>query len=133
MTLNVVKLDDRGLVLAGKHQDILVWRRAGGRVESVTNEGSWIGVTEDLRDQIADLSIPMAEGDVALLYTDGATEAMNASGEMFGEERLARAFARVAERPLEQALEGLFVEVASFQARQDDDITMLLVRRLPAA
>ena len=133
MTLNVVQLGDRGLALAGKHQDILVWRRRAGRVESITNEGSWIGVAEDLRDQISDLAIPMAEGDVALFYTDGATEAMDATGEMFGEARLARAFARVAEHPLEQALEELFADVASFQARQDDDITMMLVRRLPAA
>ncbi|HSN93266.1 MAG TPA: PP2C family protein-serine/threonine phosphatase [Anaeromyxobacteraceae bacterium] len=133
MTLNVVQLGERGLTLAGKHQDILVWRRTAGRVENVTNEGCWIGIAEDLRGQIANLAVPMAEGDVALFYTDGATEAMNASGEMFGETRLSQAFGRVADRPLEQALEALFREVAAFQAQQDDDITMMLVRRLPAA
>jgi serine phosphatase RsbU (regulator of sigma subunit) len=58
---------------------------------------------------------------------------MDATGEMFGEGRLAAAFARVAERPLEQALGELFADVAAFQTRQDDDITMMLVRRLPAA
>jgi serine phosphatase RsbU (regulator of sigma subunit) len=133
MTLNVVRLGEDGLKLAGKHQDVLVFRRAERRVESISNEGCWIGVAEDLRGQIADLSVPMAPGDVALFYTDGATEAMNATGQMFGEGRLASAFARVAERPLEQALEALFAEVAAHQAGQDDDITMMLVRRLPAA
>jgi serine phosphatase RsbU (regulator of sigma subunit) len=133
MTLNVIRLGEDGLRLAGKHQDVLVWRRRTGRVETVSNEGCWIGVTGDLRGQIADLAVPMAGGDVALFYTDGATEAMNGTGEMFGEGRLAAAFARVAERPLEQALEALFGEVAAFQAQQDDDITMMIVRRLPAA
>jgi sigma-B regulation protein RsbU (phosphoserine phosphatase) len=132
MTLNVVRLRDDGLALAGKHQDVLVWRRATGRVESISNEGSWIGVTDQLDGQITDLAIAMDEDDVALFYTDGATEAMNAAGEMFGEDRLAAALARVVERPLEQALEALFAAVSAFQGTQDDDITMMLVRKLPA-
>ena len=33
VTLNLVRLDPGGLTLAGKHQDLLVWRAAGGRVE----------------------------------------------------------------------------------------------------
>ena len=119
--------------LAGKHQDVLVWRRATGRVESISNDGSWIGVTDQLDGQITDLTFAMDEDDVALFYTDGATEAMNASGEMFGEDRLAAALARVVERPLEQGLEALFAEVSAFQDTQDDDITMMLVRKLPAA
>ncbi len=129
MTLNVVRLGDGGLTLAGKHQDVLVWRRASRRVETVTNEGCWIGVVEDTRGRVADQIVPMEEGDVALFFTDGATEAANAQGEMFGEERLAAALAEVAERPLDEALEVLFARVAEFRAGQDDDVTMMLVRR----
>jgi serine phosphatase RsbU (regulator of sigma subunit) len=133
MTLNVVRLRDDRLTVAGKHQDVLVWRRAAGRVEPISNEGSWIGIMKDVASSVSDQEIPMREGDVALFYTDGATEAMSAAGEMFGEERLAAALARVAERPLDSALEALFADVAAFQGTQDDDITMMLVRRLPAA
>jgi len=133
MTLNVVRLRDQGLTLAGKHQDVLVWRAAGGRVETVSNDGCWIGVVEDTRGRIADQVIPMAEGDLALFFTDGATEAMSAAGEMFGEERLAAALAKVAERPLTEALEALFAEICAFRSVQDDDVTMMLLRRMPAA
>ena len=129
MTLNVVRLRDEGLTLAGKHQDVLVWRRAGGNVETVQNEGCWIGVVEDTRGRVADQVIPMAEGDVALFFTDGATEAMNAAGEMYGEARLAATLARVADQPLDEALEALFGDIAAFRAVQDDDVTMMLVRR----
>jgi phosphoserine phosphatase RsbU/P len=131
MTLNVVRLRDEGLTVAGKHQDVLVWRRASSKVETVANDGCWIGVVDDTRGRVGDQVIPMAEGDLALFYTDGATEAMNAAGEMYGEVRLAESLARVAEKPLEEALEALFLEIAAFRAVQDDDVTMMLVRRAP--
>ncbi len=129
MTLNVVRLHDEGLTLAGKHQDVLVWRQATGRVETVSNEGCWIGVVEDTRGRVVDLAVPMAEDDVALFYTDGATEAMNEKGEMFGEERLAAALEGVAHLALDEALERLFAEIAAFRSVQDDDVTMMLIRR----
>lgn len=133
MTLNVVRLADAGLTLAGKHQDVLVWRRATGRVEAVANEGCWIGIVEDTRDAVTDQVIPMEEGDVALFFTDGATEAMDANGDMYGDARLAAALARVAERPLDEALEVLFADIAAFRAEQEDDVTLLLVRKTTAA
>jgi len=128
-----VQLRDDGLTLAGKHQDVLVWRRATGEVETVANEGCWIGVVDDTRGRVADMVIPMVEGDLALFFTDGATEAMNGNGEMYGEGRLAAVLAKVADRPLEEALEVLFADIASFRAIQDDDVTMMLVRRAPEA
>jgi serine phosphatase RsbU (regulator of sigma subunit) len=133
MTLNVVQLRDEGLTLAGKHQDVLVWRKASGKVEPVSNEGCWIGIVEDTRRHVADEVIPMDAGDVALFFTDGATEAMNAAGEMFGDERLAAALARVAMLPLDAALEALFAEIAAFRAEQHDDVTLMLVRRAARA
>jgi serine phosphatase RsbU (regulator of sigma subunit) len=133
MTLNVVRLGPDGLTLAGKHQDVLVWRRATRRVETVSNEGCWIGVVDDTRGHVEDQAIAMDDGDVALFFTDGATEAMNASGEMFGEERLAAALEAVAERPLPEALEALFARIAEFRSVQDDDVTLMLVRHAPDA
>jgi len=134
MTLNVVQLREEGLLLAGKHQDLLVWRRGQGRVEAVSNEGCWIGVVEDPGAAAVDQTVALQEGDVALFYTDGATEAMDARGEMFGEGRLMAALARVAERPLDEALEALFAEIEGFRAEQVDDVTLLLVRKVaPAA
>jgi serine phosphatase RsbU (regulator of sigma subunit) len=131
MTLNVVQLGDEGLTLAGKHQDVLVWRKATGTVEPVSNDGCWIGIVEDTRGHVVDQGIRMDDGDLALFFTDGATEAMSAGGEMFGDERLAEALARVAALPLDVALERLFDELAAFRAVQDDDVTLMLVRRAP--
>jgi serine phosphatase RsbU (regulator of sigma subunit) len=133
MTLNVVRLEEAGLTLAGKHQDVLVWRHATRRVETVVNDGCWIGIVADTRQHARDLFVPLDEGDVALFYTDGATESMNAEGEMYGEERLVNAFARVADRPLELLLDALFADIGAFRAEQDDDVTLLVVRKASAA
>jgi sigma-B regulation protein RsbU (phosphoserine phosphatase) len=133
MTLNVVRLDEAGFTMAGKHQDVLVWRRGRG-VEVVVNEGCWIGLVQDAGAHVQDLFVPMGPGDVALFFTDGATEAQNARGEMYGEERLAAALARVAGMALEDALAALLAEVAAFRGQeQDDDVTLLLVRRAGAS
>ena len=42
---------------------------------------------------------------------------------------LAAGLAAVADRPLDEALEALFADIARFRAVQDDDVTMMLVRR----
>lgn len=129
MTLNLVRLEADGLTLAGKHQDLLVWRRAERRVEEVSNEGCWLGVVPELHGAVVDQHLALDEGDLVLFYTDGVSEAMSADGEMFGVERLARVLAEAADLPLQETLNHLFAAVESFQARQDDDLTMLLVRR----
>lgn len=129
MTMNLVRLEPERLLLAGKHQELLVWRAAGRRVETVANEGAWLGVVRDLEGEIPEQVVPMAPGDLALFYTDGAVEAVGRDGEMFGEARLAQALARAGDLPVAEALEALLGEVTRFQVRQDDDVTMLLVRR----
>jgi len=128
MTLNLVRLEPDGLTVAGKHQDVLVWRLRERRVEVITNQGPWLGLVPDVAGAVEDLRVPMAAGDVALFFTDGASEAMDAGGRMFGVGRLALALERVAERPLAEALERLIAELVAFQARQDDDITLVLLR-----
>ena len=133
MTLNVVRLEADGLTMAGKHQDVLVWRRGQG-VEAIANEGSWIGLVADPGSRVRDSFIPLGPGDLALFFTDGATEARNGRGELYGEERLAASLAQVAGLPLEDALGVLFADIGAFRRGEpEDDVTLLLVRRLAEA
>jgi serine phosphatase RsbU (regulator of sigma subunit) len=129
MTLNVVRLDDDGLTLAGRHQDLLVWRAAQGRVETVSNDGCWIGVVPDVEGRAPDCVVPMAAGDAALFFTDGVTEARSDTGEMYGEERLAAAFARTLGLAPAEAIKLILADVALFTTEQDDDMILVLVRR----
>jgi sigma-B regulation protein RsbU (phosphoserine phosphatase) len=131
MTLNILRLHPDRLTLAGKHQDLLIHRGRTGQVEVVSNQGSWLGILGDLSGLVPDLDIPIAPGDTVLLFTDGVTEATDARGEMFGQQRLEARFAQVARGPLEEALKSLQDEVVRFQPTPQDDVTLMLLRRLP--
>lgn len=131
MTLNVIRLEDDKLVVAGKHQDFFVWRAKTGAVEIVTNEGPWIGVVDDVRRSVEDQTIVLEVGDWVLLHTDGLTEAANASGVMFGEAGLRRVLGEIAGKvPLREAVKLVRARVEAYQQRQDDDLTIVMLRRV---
>ena len=74
--------------------------------------------------------IALSKGDKIFLYTDGVTEAMNANGKLFSEERL-REFLNRQDKsePLETLLHNLHKEIKRYagEVDQSDDITMLAV------
>lgn len=77
-----------------------------------------------------DQKLQLAPGDILFQYTDGVTEAANASEEMFGEERLLEAMGRAPSTKPERLLEHLRENLEEFvgDAPQFDDITMLAIR-----
>ena len=73
-------------------------------------------------------------GDSLVCYTDGATDARDAANSLFGEERLlelASQPATSAQALLQRLESALFAYVG--KADQFDDITLMVVRRLPRA
>ncbi|HEY1786289.1 MAG TPA: GAF domain-containing SpoIIE family protein phosphatase, partial [Pirellulales bacterium] len=74
------------IVNAGHMPPLL--RHSGGQVESVGDaEAGWLlGIDADFAYQ--QCSRPLAVGDSLTMFTDGISEAMNASGELYGLERL---------------------------------------------
>jgi serine phosphatase RsbU (regulator of sigma subunit) len=67
-----------------------------------------------------------------LLYSDGATESLNAAGEEFGEDRLIAGLKEVTRLESEAGLTRLEESILGFcgEAPRYDDITLLLLRRL---
>ncbi len=74
--------------------------------------------------------LELIPGDVIFLYTDGVTEAQNAAGELFGEQRLGEAVGRESFADMRELCETVRDAVAAFvgDAPQFDDITMLAIR-----
>ena len=75
--------------------------------------------------------VQLAPGDIAVLYTDGVTEAMNADDEEFGMERLKEVFSATPPTSAEDANRAVFAAVHAFAAGtpQSDDITCLTLAR----
>ncbi|HET9326729.1 MAG TPA: PP2C family protein-serine/threonine phosphatase [Candidatus Eisenbacteria bacterium] len=96
--------------------------------------GTVVGMLEGLTWDQAEL--PLQPGDRLVLYTDGVTEAMNESGDMFGEERLYELIDRLspalsAEGIVDGVLEGLRDFLGDLEA--GDDVTVMAVRVLDPA
>jgi sigma-B regulation protein RsbU (phosphoserine phosphatase) len=82
---------------------------------------------------LEEATIPIAPGDVFLLYTDGLTEAMNDAGDFFGEDRLSALVQLHGAAPFHQMRDEILAAISGFTgpAEQQDDMTMLLLRVQP--
>jgi sigma-B regulation protein RsbU (phosphoserine phosphatase) len=73
--------------------------------------------------------VHLAAGDRLYLYSDGFPDAMNPSGEQFGNARLLEAIDRGRAEPLREGIAALLGEIARWQGgeRPQDDISILAV------
>ena len=112
------------------HNPPLLLRAAGG-CEALPSGGPALGMWHAA--QFAPGSAVLAPGDVLVLYTDGVVEVTNASGEMFGVDRLEQVIRR-AGGCLARGLVAAVVDAThdfAGRAGYDDDFTLVVVMRQP--
>jgi sigma-B regulation protein RsbU (phosphoserine phosphatase) len=108
--------------------------RAARRAELQAPDGLVLGLKiengERFESLLEEVTQPLDTGDVVLLFTDGVTEAMNAAGEPFGEERLAMLVEEHADLPFEELRERILREIRVFvgDAGLHDDLTLVLLK-----
>jgi sigma-B regulation protein RsbU (phosphoserine phosphatase) len=73
--------------------------------------------------------VEFLSGDIAVLLTDGLTEAANENEEEYGLERVKQQVVKHSREPLKALCEMLLGEARKF-GKQMDDQSVLLVRRL---
>jgi sigma-B regulation protein RsbU (phosphoserine phosphatase) len=78
--------------------------------------------------------IELQPGDLLAMFTDGITEAEDASGEQFGDERLTSLLTQHKDQPLEEIVRIVTDRVREWAHDPDsaDDTTILLARRIQA-
>jgi PAS domain S-box-containing protein len=119
---------DGRVIFAGAHEDIVIYRRATGRVQLVHPPGTWLGARRAIDLVTVDTMLELEDGDVMVLYTDGVTEAMNAAGRQFDIDSLCRAVERLGEQPADVLRDRLLADVDAWMKDQADDITLLVAR-----
>ena len=111
------------------HPPVLLWRSAAGRIESLEENGLFLGPFAEA--QYSALRSPFEPGDRCLLYTDGLVEASNRIDEEFGAERLSDFLSRSSEIPANEACLALLDQVTAWSGgepdSQQDDITFVVV------
>jgi serine phosphatase RsbU (regulator of sigma subunit) len=109
----------------------LIYRARTSTTELVPTDGTWLGIIDDLSGHLQDATATVEPGDVVLLFTDGITEATNATQEMFGEDRLREALVRYADLGVDDIVQNIIRDVRAFMATQADDLTLVAMRREP--
>lgn len=114
------------------HPSPLVLRR--GMVTELTTEGSFpVGLIPEADYDAKTATIE--HGDTLILFSDGVTEAMNRTDEMFGTTRLRDALSGQQDPSIEQLQKAVLTSLEGFTrgASQADDITLLIIRYRAAA
>lgn len=105
---------------------------ASGEARFVESKGMGLGLTPStlFRQKLTASTVRMHPGDVAVLYSDGVTEAMNPRREEFGEERFASVVAAGRASTAIEIRDLVMEEIHRFQAGAEvhDDITVLVLK-----
>jgi len=126
---SVLSADDRRLTHCNAgHQPPLVLR--GGRFIELDAGGMALGIRSS--ETFEQGVIELQPGDVAVLTTDGVTDAMNFEGTAYGRERLLASIWKHRRLDAAQMVSQLHWDVRRFAglAEQADDITILVIKVL---
>ena len=109
---------------AGHNPPLLI--RSGGALERLTDGGMVLGVFPDTAYDQGELAL--SGGDRLLFYTDGITEARNAEGDEYGEEKLAETAIAARSMPVEAMKDAVLADVNEFTGGKfEDDATLIVV------
>jgi len=101
--------------------------RANGSLERLTSTSTVIGLFPDW--ECITRRITLAPGDLLVIYTDGVTEANNATSEEFGEARLIQTVRANRSLPPTGVVTAIQNAVQQFSTgEQFDDLTMVIAR-----
>jgi sigma-B regulation protein RsbU (phosphoserine phosphatase) len=109
---------------AGHNPPLLI--RADGSIAPMCEGGMVLGVFPENAYEQAELNV--GSGDRLVFYTDGITEARNADGEEYAEDRLAAVARGARGLPVEAMKDALLSDVNAFTGGKfEDDATLIVV------
>ena len=129
LTLFCAVLDADGhftYINAGHNPPILA--RTTGETEMLTTKSVLLGAFDFV--EYKSKQTRLNPGDVAVIYTDGVTEAVNAANEMFGDDRLERLVKESVSLSAEEIKQRILDDVIAFTRGlpQGDDITLIVLK-----
>ncbi len=102
-------------------------RRANGKIQTLDPGAMVLGAFADWRAEAG--QVQLDSGDRLLVYSDGAVEAQNASGDEFGEEKLLQLFEETSHLPPAEALPEIEAAIQTHSGVSlFDDCTLFMAR-----
>jgi serine phosphatase RsbU (regulator of sigma subunit) len=136
MTYAVVDAGARCMRFArAGHNPLIQLEARTGKTRVLTPPGMGLGLDrgEAFESVLREEEIPLAPGDIFLFFTDGLSEAMNESSELFGEVRLREILEGSDGLGSDQLKARILEEVERFvgDAAPHDDLTMVVLKVVP--
>ena len=133
MTYAVIDSKKRTLRVArAGHNPLIHFDGRTGETRLLSPPGLALGFDpgERFRSIIEEVEMPLVPGDSFLFFTDGISEAMNGSAELFGEGRLASILKDANQLSSDELKERILHEVRTFAAGESphDDMTLVIVK-----
>ena len=132
LTLALLDYDQGQLNISGQHEEMVVVRVSGEveRVETI-DLGFPIGLDLEIADFIAQEQVQLHSGDVAVLYTDGITEAEDINGVQYGIERLCKMVKCYRQKSATEINEAVIRDLRQYIGAQKvfDDITLVVLKQ----
>ncbi len=126
--------NDRICLGRAGHDAPYLRRAATGDIETINPKGMALGIDSgEVFDRVsADFHFQMHSGDCLLLYTDGATEALDADGNEFGITRMLQGLEEGAATNASGIVRAITDSLKEFVDgyQQHDDITLIAIRKL---
>ncbi len=132
MIFGILDITGKSFTFARAGHNPVIFRDGSNEVSFNQPRGLGIGLVtgERFRESIEQSVIHLDEGDSVVLFTDGFSEAMNHSRELFGDKRLSA----VVRRSRSESADGLLEEVQEavdnfvMGADRHDDMTMIVFK-----
>ena len=132
MTLVLLQYQAGVLRLSGQHEELIVIRQ-DGTLECVdTSElGFPLGIESDISAYIAQTEVQLAPNEVAVLYTDGITDAVNTKNELYGLKRLHNVLLQNYDRDADGIRAAVIEDVMQHinGHKVFDDITLVIIKQ----
>lgn len=103
----------------------------GSHIEELPAGSMALGFIPDA--EYREQAIDLAPGDTLVVFSDGVIEAVNATDDFFGDERLRSALQKTAGRPAQEVGRGVLTMLEAFvgETKPHDDVSVVVVRRTP--
>ena len=109
------------------HNPGLLYRAATDTFETLDSTGPLLGTLEGAT--FKERQVEIRPGDILTLYTDGITESMSATHELFGEERLMDVVRSRRAGPAAEIVRAIRETVSAYAGGEpDDDLTIVLLK-----
>ncbi|MFB2898574.1 SpoIIE family protein phosphatase [Aerosakkonemataceae cyanobacterium BLCC-F50] len=132
MTLSLLEYEAGVMRLSGQHEELIVVRN-NGEIERIDtfDLGFPLGLEPDITQFIQQVEITLRSGEIAVLYTDGITEAVNSQNELYGLERFYTILQKNHHLSADEIRQAVIDDVMSYINEQKvfDDITLVVIKQ----